>query len=74
MNKTKETKRPTHAIFQVIGDDDKARWVKIGAAWPNRDGKGFTLKFDALPGAVGHTALREITKQDAGDERNRGQR
>lgn len=51
-------KRPTHTVWQVIGDGEKARWNRIGAAWPNRDGKGFTLKFDAYP-ATGRTVVRE---------------
>jgi hypothetical protein len=55
-------KRPTHAIWQVIGDNDKARWIRVGAAWANRDGKGLTLKFDAYP-VVGRTVVREFSEQ-----------
>jgi hypothetical protein len=65
-NETNETKRPTHAIYQVIGDGEKARWVRIGAAWANRDGKGFNLKFDAYP-ASGRTVIRETS-----DDKNEG--
>lgn len=55
-----ETKRPTHLIWQVIGENKKARWIRCGAAWKNRDGKGFTLKFDAYP-VAGRTVIREFT-------------
>lgn len=62
MTKTaNETKRPTHAIYQVIGEADKARWIRVGAGWTNRDGKGLSLKFDAYP-VVGRTVIREITE------------
>lgn len=62
-NNTNETKRPTHAIFQVIGEGDKARWIRIGAAWANRDGKGFNLKFDAYP-AHGRTVIRAVEERE----------
>jgi hypothetical protein len=29
------------------GSDKKARWIEIGAAWPNEDGKGFNVVLDA---------------------------
>lgn len=61
MNSKNEPKRPTHVIWQVIGEGDKARWIRVGAAWTNRDGKGFTLKFDAYP-ALGRTIIREIAE------------
>lgn len=69
-NKTNQPKRPTHAIFQVIGDDDKTRWIRVGAAWPNKDGKGFSLKFDAYP-VVGRVMVREINEQDAASDSER---
>ncbi len=65
-NTTNQPKRPTHAIFQVIGDGDKARWIRVGSAWTNRDGKGLNLRFDAYP-VVGNIVVREVTEQNAGD-------
>lgn len=53
-------KRPSHIIWQVIGDKDNAFWHRVGAAWPHRDGKGLFLKFDAHP-VVGRTVIREVT-------------
>jgi hypothetical protein len=52
--------RPTHRIYSVTKNgDSKANWQEIGAAWPHKDGKGFSLKFtaQALPGA--EIVLRE---------------
>jgi hypothetical protein len=62
-NSSENTKHPSHAIYQVIGEGDKSRWVRVGTAWTNRDGKGFNLKFDAYP-VVGRTMLREFREQD----------
>jgi hypothetical protein len=60
---TKETKRPTHAIYQVIDGEPKSRWNRIGAAWPNKDGKGFNLVFNSFP-LIGRIAMREIVEAD----------
>jgi hypothetical protein len=56
-NQTK--KPPTHLIWQVIGENKKSRWIRCGAAWKNKDGKGFLLVFDAYP-VTGRTMLREL--------------
>jgi hypothetical protein len=60
---TNDTKRPSHIIWQVIGENDKARWIRVGAAWANKDGKGLTLKFDAYP-VAGRTVIREATSEE----------
>jgi len=57
-------KRPTHVIWQVTGDNDKAFWSRVGVAWANRDGKGFTLRFSAYP-TGGRTVIREATAKQA---------
>ena len=67
----KEKRPPSHIIWQVIGDQEKSKWIRVGAAWPNKDGKGMQLFFDAYP-VVGRTMLREITRRD-GDEGTQGQ-
>ena len=42
---TKRGQKPTYEVFAVInGVKGKAVWMKIGAAWPHKDGKGFSLK------------------------------
>lgn len=58
MTTTKNPKAPTHTIFQVIGEGEQARWIRIGAGWANKDGKGLSLRFDAYP-ATGRTVIRE---------------
>jgi hypothetical protein len=64
MNENKKPKQPTHTIFQVIGEDKQARWIRVGAAWENRDGKGLNLAFDAYP-VVGRIVIRENPQDDA---------
>ena len=72
---TKETnskRQPTHLVWQVIGETDKSKWIRVGAAWANKDGKGFTIRFDAYP-VAGRTVVREITEQEETAEGGRGQ-
>ena len=46
---TKEPNRPTHGVYQVQGEGEKAFWNKIGAAWLHKDGKGANPMLDAIP-------------------------
>jgi len=48
---------PTHSLYVVQGNGETARWTRIGAAWPNRDGKGFSMKLDAAP-ITGRVVMR----------------
>lgn len=41
--------RPSHRLFNVMGDGDNARWTDIGVAWTTKDSKGFTLALNAIP-------------------------
>lgn len=63
-SKSNQPKRPSHAIWQVIGDGDKARWIRVGAGWSNRDGKGLNLKFNSYP-VVGNIVVREFKADEA---------
>ena len=56
-------RRPTHRLFRVDGDGQSAVWTPIGAAWPNKDGKGFNLSIEALP-LTGRVVLRIISPRD----------
>jgi len=44
--------KPTHYLYNVIdqadgmGEGTRGIWTKIGAAWPNGDGKGFSISLD----------------------------
>jgi hypothetical protein len=50
---SEENKWPTHSVFSVLnfGQEGKrdASWVKIGAAWMHKDGKGFDLIVETTP-------------------------
>lgn len=54
--------KPTHRIYLVTGEGKSSFWTPIGAAWPNRDGEGFSQQFDALP-IGGRTVMRRITER-----------
>lgn len=49
MNTMTTNRAPTHSLYVVQGDGKDARWTRIGAAWPNQDGHGFSMKLDAAP-------------------------
>jgi hypothetical protein len=68
MSNSNTTKaRPTHRVYSVSknGDDKKATWQEIGAAWPNKDGKGFNLTFAARPLEGAEIVLREVKAKKA---------
>ena len=55
---TKETKmsdqeptssKPSHEVLAVIGEGKAAKWTRIGAAWPSKNGQGFSLALDFVP-------------------------
>jgi hypothetical protein len=56
-----ESKRPTHRVYAVrrVGGD-KSYWAEIGAAWANKDGKGFRLKLTLMPVGDADIVVREI--------------
>jgi hypothetical protein len=55
---------PTHRLYVVINGGDKASWREIGAAWPNKDGLGFSLNCAAIP-LQGRIVMRAITEKPA---------
>ncbi len=42
---------PSHNVFTVEdrGEGEDPFWLKIGAAWAHKDGKGFNISLSALP-------------------------
>lgn len=66
--------KPTHFIShgKDTGTDENGEkrgiWTKVGAAWPNKDGKGFSVQLDVLQ-IDGRLMLREpLPERDtAGD-------
>lgn len=58
---TNEKTRPTLIAFAVRnfgseGNEDSS-WLKVGAAWAHKDGKGFDVVLDAVP-VGGRVVLR----------------
>ncbi len=58
--------KPTHRIYRVIGEGKSSSWTPIGAAWPNKDGQGFNITYDALP-LTGRIVMRLITERPQAD-------
>jgi hypothetical protein len=58
------TNKPTHRLYRVEGDGKSANWTEIGAAWPNKDGEGFSVLCDAVP-LHGRIVMRRITERPA---------
>lgn len=66
MAKQDTQNHPTHEVFHVVGDGDKARWTKIGVAWAHKDGDGFNLALNYTPQIEGRSVVRKVTrKQEA---------
>lgn len=61
---TQTPRKPTHRLYRVVGEGEKASWTPIGAAWPNKDGQGFSLSCDAVP-LQGRIVMRAITDREA---------
>ena len=59
-------RKPTHRLYRVVGEGDAASWTPIGAAWPNKDGMGFSLSCDAVP-LQGRIMMRVITERSEGN-------
>jgi hypothetical protein len=59
-------KLPSYRIFAVSKvEDGKSDWAEIGAAWKNKDGKGFNLQFKAQPLPGAEIVLREPKVKEA---------
>lgn len=69
---TKAKRKPTYIIWQVIGDQDKCKWVRVGAGWANKDGKGVRLVFEAIP-MTGRIMLRLNEKKSESAKTQAGQ-
>ncbi|MDI4665396.1 hypothetical protein K9U40_13810 [Xanthobacter autotrophicus] len=63
MSHDNDTKRPSHIAYQVReGEDQKAYFNRIGAAWTHKDGEGFTLQLDSLP-VDGRVTIRSVQER-----------
>jgi len=61
-------RKPTHRLFRVVGDGENAIWTAIGAAWPNKDGQGFSINCEAMP-LSGRIVMRAITQRSEGGQK-----
>jgi len=48
-SKSASGKAPAYIAYQVREGSDKGYFTRIGAAWPNKDGKGFNIQLDSVP-------------------------
>ena len=71
MSNNETTNRPTHGIYQVIGEKEKAIWIRVGAAWQHRDDQGARLVFNSFP-LTGRIVMRELTEKDATEAAREG--
>ena len=53
---------PTHRLYVVTNHGTSASWREIGAAWPNKDGMGYSLNCAAIP-LQGRIIMRAITEK-----------
>jgi hypothetical protein len=51
--------RPSHGVYVVEGEGQEAHWTKVGAAWPHKDGDGFSLQLIAVP-VSGRLSIRKL--------------
>ena len=60
---------PAYIAYHVkdtsAGENGEKRgvWTKVGAAWPNKDGKGFSIVLDVVP-LDGRLMLREPMERE----------
>jgi len=64
---TTETNTPAFMLYRVDGNGPDARWTKIGAAWSNRDSKGFNILCDAVP-LQGRIVMRAYTPKPKAED------
>ena len=56
---TTQPSRPAYRLFTVCKTKEgKSSWTEIGAAWPHKDGNGFSFSLKAMPAPVGEFVMR----------------
>lgn len=61
-----KSNQPTHRLYCVLGEGKSSKWIDLGAAWPNKDGLGFSLAIHAMP-LTSRIVMREIIEQPASE-------
>ena len=64
----------THLIAYVVekytaGGEERSSWMRIGVAFPHKDGKGLTVQLQAIP-VKGEIVLREPDPKSDDDDRD----
>jgi hypothetical protein len=62
---TKQSKSPSHIAYVVRKIGEKSYFDRIGAAWANADGEGFTIRLNALP-MTGEIVIRKPKADENG--------
>lgn len=47
---------PTHIVW-FVPEREHAPWLRLGALWPTKNGKGFNLSLDLMPVAPGNLVI-----------------
>ncbi|WP_296740384.1 hypothetical protein [Mesorhizobium sp.] len=53
---------PSHGVYVVEGEGEKAFWTKVGCAWSHSDGEGYNVTLTALP-VNGRLVIRTRTEK-----------
>ena len=62
-NTQSEAKAPGFSAYVVRErEGDKPFWTRIGSGWENADGKGISIRLDALP-CNGEIVLRVVSEK-----------
>jgi hypothetical protein len=63
-------RKPSHRLYRVLGDGPDSIWTPIGAAWPNKDGLGFSIICDAVPlhGRIVMRAIQDRAEREGGQQ------
>ena len=61
---TKVSRKPTHAVYHVRGEGQKAYWTKLGAAWLHEDKEGLNLQLDYVPVASDGRLVVRVNKPE----------
>jgi hypothetical protein len=56
-----------YAVKQPVGAEPKPIWTRIGAAWPHENGRGYSIRLEALP-IDGRIVLVEPAEPNPADQ------
>ena len=65
---SQKSKSPSHIAYVVRKVGEKSYFDRIGAAWSNADGEGFTIRLNVLP-LTGEIVIRKPKADENGGAR-----